>query len=147
MKMRIQHIFLFLFISTSSLTIAATDIIGEKVIPLKNSNGQAQVLTRAVEGKLGLPYAVEIRVSCGSGRVDNWETLEVKDSESVCDVKPKSAKITSDGKNISVLIRETDAEAFNEQTKMVKGSDLGKLRPVCQKLAKEFLFSVDDYCR
>lgn len=137
----------FLIASVFIVTLpgaASTDIVGEKVITF--SKGQAMVTTRKEEEKLGFPYTLELKVSCETKKA-NWQKIEISDSESVCDVKPQSAKLTADGKNISVMIRETDTDAFNEKSQTADANELGNLRPTCKKTAKEFLFSLDKYCQ
>lgn len=148
-----KNVFKYLFIFTISFTtvfvssaFGATDILGEKVIDLPNSKGQVQVSTQKSSETLGRPYRIELRVSCSKKKTSQWANLDVVDSESVCDVKPQSAKLTLDGKYVSVLIRETDAEAFNEQSKSVEAAALGELQPQCQKKARLFLFSIEKYC-
>lgn len=138
--------FLFLGSVLLSMEVNATEIIGQKLIPLDHK-GQALITTRKIEGKLGKPYTVELRITCGKNKVKNWEALEVMDSEAVCDVKPKSAKLTKDGKHISVLVRETDAEAFNLESRKVDANALGELEPRCKEKGKEFIFSVEEYCQ
>ncbi|MGZ3770458.1 MAG: hypothetical protein ACXVCP_18415 [Bdellovibrio sp.] len=138
--------FLFLSCVLLNIEVNASETIGQKWVPLDHK-GQALITTRKVEGKLGKPYTVELRINCGKDEVKNWETLEVLDSEAVCDVKPKSAKLTKDGKHISVLIRETDAEAFNTASRKMDPKSLGELEPRCKDTGKEFMFSVEQYCR
>ncbi len=133
-----------LIAASLTLASASTDLIGEKKVSLQG--GEALVSTKRIEGKLGRPYTVELRVKCGAANAD-WTKLPVVDSEAVCDVKPQSAKLSADGKNISILIRETDAEAFNEATKKTAGEASGALVPQCQKSAREFLFNIEKYCR
>ncbi|MFS4459826.1 hypothetical protein [Bdellovibrio sp. HCB2-146] len=132
-----------LFIITIPVA-ASTDIVGEKQITF--SKGEALVTTRKEEEKLGFPYTLELKVSCTKGKA-NWQKIAISESESVCDVKPQSAKLTADGKNISVMIRETDADAFNEKSQTADANELGNLRPTCKKAAKEFLFSLENYCQ
>ncbi len=128
-----------------SLTaMAATDVVGEKTVDLKGG-GQAMVTTRKVGDKLGKPYTMELRVNCQGGRIA-WQELPVKDQESVCDVKPQSAKLSEDGKNIVVLIRETDADEFNRLSKQTPAGILGEVEPQCKKEAAEFKFPVESYC-
>lgn len=148
-----KNFFKYLFIFTISFTavfvssaFAATDVIGEKVLDLPNNKGQVQVSTQKSSETLGRPYRVELRVNCSKQKTAQWKNLDVVDSESVCDVKPQSAKLTSDGKYVSVMIRETDAEAFNEQSKSVEAAALGELQPQCQKKARLFLFPIEKYC-
>lgn len=130
---------------TISLTaMAAKDVIGEKAIDLKNG-GQAMVMTRKVGDKLGRPYTMELRVSCQGERVA-WEALPVVDQESVCDVKPQSAKLSADGKSIVIMIRETDSEAFNRISRQTAPGVLGEMEPQCKKEAAEFKFPLESYC-
>ncbi len=113
---------------------------------LKNGKGQALISTRKVEERLGLPYTVELKVNCAQG-TPQWQKLEVVDSEPVCDVKPRSARLTADGKHIAVIIKETDTDAFNEQSQVADAKALGDLRPTCKKAAKELLIPVEKYCQ
>lgn len=126
---------------------AAPEIISEKLIKLRGDRGQIMVTTVKNDEKLGRPYTVELRVECGNKKVPDWQVLEVRDSESVCDVKAQSPKLTSDGRNISVMIRETDADAFNEQSRRASAEQLGEIEPTCKKKSKEFLFPIEAYCQ
>lgn len=130
----------------STNAFAANDVVGEKTVTLPNGKGQALVSSRIVEEKLGRPYAVELKVSCGAA-APNWQKVQVADSESVCDVKPQSAKLSEDGKYITVLVRETDADSFNKLSTMADARQLGDMKPKCQKAGKEFKFSVEQYCQ
>lgn len=136
---------IFSWLVANSGALASTDVIAQQWVNLDKA-GKALVTTRKIEGKLGRPYTMELRISCDKEKNKNWETLDVVDSESVCDVKPKSAKLTKDGKHISVLIRETDADAYNAESKRVDAKALGEIQPQCKKQAKQFLFSVENYC-
>ncbi|WII72601.1 hypothetical protein QJS83_01790 [Bdellovibrio sp. 22V] len=133
----------FLF---GSFSFAATDLVGEKTITLNDGKGQALVSMRKVEERLGLPYTIELKVSCAK-EAPQWQKLEVVDSEAVCDVKPHSAKLTADGKNISVVVKEADTDAFNEQSQTADAKALGDLRPTCKKAAKKLLIPVASYCQ
>ncbi|WP_291515795.1 hypothetical protein [Bdellovibrio sp. ArHS] len=141
-----KYLLVFSTLTFSLTSLAASDMVGEKSISLQNGRGQALVSSRIVEEKLGRPYSVELKVSCGP-KVPHWQSLPILDSESVCDVKPQSAKLSADGKYISVMIRETDADSFNKLSQMADARQLGEMKPKCQKAGKEFRFSVEQYCQ
>lgn len=145
MKNKISNLLVTGLLSLSTQAFASTDKVGEKLINLKARPGQILVITSKNQTKLGRPYTIELRVNCKGSRIA-WEALPVSDSESVCDVKPQSAKLTADGKSISILIRETDAEDFNQQSKVKTPEVMGELQPKCQKTSKEFLFPIESYC-
>jgi len=145
MKNKISNLLITGLLSFSARAFANTDKVGEKLINLKDRQGQVMVITKKTEAKLGRPYTIELRVNCKGSRIA-WEALPVSDSESVCDVKPQSAKLTADGKNIAILIRETDAEDFNQQSKVKTPGAMGEMQPKCQKASKEFLFPIESYC-
>ncbi|AHZ85417.1 hypothetical protein Bb109J_c3383 [Bdellovibrio bacteriovorus] len=135
---------LMILMGTSLTAVAATDVVGEKTVDLKGG-GQALITTRKGGDKLGRPYTMELRVNCQGGRMA-WHELPVLDQESVCDVKPQSAKLSQDGKSIVVLIRETDADDFNRLSKQTPAGILGEIQPQCKKEAAEFKFPVESYC-
>ncbi|MNK89341.1 hypothetical protein D3C87_1093490 [compost metagenome] len=128
-----------LFLATQSF--AGAQVIGQKVLDIPDGKGQVMVTTTKTDVNLGRPFTVELRVKCGTGKT-NWDAIKVVDSESVCDVKAESAKISADGKSLTIQIRETDAAAFNELSKTVDAKEIGELKPQCQKVGKEFTFSL-----
>lgn len=134
--------------SVSSYALAdEANIIGKKVIQLDEGRGKAMITTLKTDAKWGRPYTMELQVKCRVQERQEWKTIPVSDRESVCDVKPQSPALTANGKHIAVMIRETDADAVNEKSKNMSPEEFGKIDPICKKTGKEFLFSVEQYCK
>ena len=134
--------------SVSSYAFAdEANIVGKKVIQLDEGRGKAMITTLKTDAKWGRPYTMELQVKCRVQERQEWKTIPVSDRESVCDVKPQSPALTANGKHIAVMIRETDADAVNEKSKNMSPEEFGKIDPICKKTGKEFLFSVEQYCK
>ncbi|UOF02373.1 hypothetical protein [Bdellovibrio reynosensis] len=145
--MKNKNIFLAgILLAVSSQAFAATDVVGEKTIQLKDNKGEAIVISRENEEGMGRPYTIELRVNC-TGSKTKWETLPVVESESVCDVKPRSARLTGDGKSVAIMIRETDSDEYNRLSKTMDPAALGEMKPICKKAAKELRFSLEGHCK
>jgi len=135
-------------LSISSLAYAdEANVIGKKVVQLDEGRGKAMITTLKTDAKWGRPYTMELQVKCRVQERQEWKTIPVSDRESVCDVKPQSPTLTANGKHIAVKIRETDADAINEKSKTMSPEEFGKIDPICKKSGKEFLFSVEKYCK
>lgn len=135
-------------LSTTSFALANEDnVIGKKVVELDEGKGKAMITTLKTDAKWGRPYTMELQVKCRIQERQEWKTIPVSDRESVCDVKPQSPALTANGRHISVMIRETDADAINEKSKTMSPEEFGKMDPICKRSGKEFLFSVDQYCK
>ena len=133
-----------IFVGSAS---ASQDVIAESTFPLPNGKGTAYVLVRKTEMNIGLPYSIEIRVSCGSGReATGWAALPSVDSRSVCDVKPKSVKLAKGGGRVIVKVREPDADAYNARSRIADPTELGRMVPECKKASAEIELPLESYC-
>ncbi|GEM_PF-1754326 len=142
------RIFVTAVLSISSVAYASEEnVIGKKVVELDQGKGKAMITTTKSDAKWGRPYTMELQVKCRVQERQEWKAIPVSDRESVCDVKPQSPALTANGKHISVMIRETDADAINEKSKTMSPEEFGKIDPICKKTGKEFLFKVDQYCK
>ncbi|XGC82134.1 hypothetical protein ACES2L_06505 [Bdellovibrio bacteriovorus] len=145
--MKNKKIFLAgILLAVSSEVFAATDVVGEKTIQLKDSKGEAIVVTRENDENIGRPYTIELRMNC-AGTKGKWETLPVVATESVCDVKPRSARLTGDGKSVAIMVRETDSDEYNRLSKTMDPAAMGEMKPVCKKAARELRFSLEGLCK
>lgn len=125
---------------------AVTDQIGSKKVALPGGSSEALITVRKTELVLGHPFTIEVRANCKAGTSLPLEQLPVLQARNVCDVKPASAKLSSDGKSILITIRETDSEKFNEATNKAEGAELAKLRPECKTEASQLTIPLESLC-
>lgn len=135
----------FFFNSSAFATEKGSMVLSERIFNLPQGRGSIQVITRTSSVSLGHPFRIEIKTMCQNKKTD-WAKLPISDSETVCDLQPNSPHLTEDGKKISVIIKETDSEHFNEQSRLASPKELEKLKPICKSMSKEFSFSLDEYC-
>jgi hypothetical protein len=136
----------FLAVSlTTSLAVAETDVLAEKVLRFGPSGG-AQIIVRHTDHPPGLPYLIEVRAQCADFDLQKVKAAHLTDATNVCDVKPKSIKLSEDGKDILITVRDSDAVAINRQSKEARPDFLGEVEPICQKEGRELRFNIGKLC-
>ena len=123
-------------------------IVNETSFKLSDGRGEVHVIMRETSHLQGLPYTVELRASCANQKPEkSWMNLSVSDSEAFCDIKPKSAKVSTDGKKLLVTIKKVDTESYN---KSFEGGQIGtgtEFKPICETKVSEYSFALSDLCK
>jgi hypothetical protein len=109
----------------TALTKAKAELISQTEF-LNLENNLIKVVAKKTDMTLGLPYLIEVFETCGT-------QIKLIDAHTVCDFRPKSIKLTTDKKNVSIMIRKTSAEAYNKETQNSNSENLKNLEVKCKQ--------------
>lgn len=132
----------FLTFKLSANAQEKSAILADKEFSIREGS-KVKITATKTDLTLGLPYLIEVFAACG---VDS-KTFKLIDAHTVCDVKPKSIKLSSDKKSISVMIRRSDATAFNKATQSANSENLKNIEVKCKDKGEELVVSVADICK
>ena len=104
-------------------------------------NKKAYIVVREAGHLLGQPYQVELRVQCDENKTKVLN-LPVKDSYSVCDLKPESLKINLEKTALAMKVKTADLINYYDQV------DRGIFNPKvrCQRQTSIEKFSLRKLC-
>ena len=130
-----------LVLIVSSVGIAESqDRVSKQVVDLGGGRGVVEVNVVKQSVELGRPYTIQLYTNCGNNRV-------LLDADSVCDAAVGSAKLSSDGKAIEMVVRETDEGAYNAVSRSADPETLGTYLPPCRKKPKVRRYSIENACK
>ncbi len=81
---------------------------------IEAGQGKAFIVAREDGHLLGQPYQVELRLNCDASDQDVMN-LPIKDSFSVCDMKPESLKINKSQTAIAMKTKMADLDSYYAQ--------------------------------
>lgn len=132
-------------LSSASVALSNSDVIAEKVLTSSKTGEKITISTRETNLIIGRPYTFEVKVSCADKTSDS-KKLSVVETMNVCDVKTKSARLSADNKTLFVMIRDTDADAYNELTRAANEESLKSVKPGCKIDSREVAIDLAEAC-
>lgn len=132
-------------VSSASVALSNSDVIAEKVLTNSKTGEKITITTRETNLIIGRPYTLEVKASCANSTAET-KKLSVVETMNVCDVKTKSARLSSDNKTLFVMIRDTDADAYNELTRAADAESLRSVKPTCKVSSRELAIDLAEAC-